>query len=831
LIDAEPHAPEIWYTAVVGSSLAALALLVELLNGLLLTAFRRSAFGFNALVQIFLAVVLLVGVNLASTGLTVPVPATLKDRLGLDKLGVGDELVLPGYNARIDLTRDQQFTLPDKEKQELARLDRRAVTQIVVYRLRKTFGNLTDTYDYLDDAAERKVVEKVKDLVGLLREVGPQLRVEVLERWEEGYEEKLARLTAGAPALRKAIESAPENSIFIQDGDHVQQMSFNEFYQLDRSASTEANDRRGNLVLLGQGGGRGVEPFVRRILDLEQRVPRVGILVVHELLTTEGTEDVFTLAGLRQTLTANGFEVRDVVLRKGWERVGATGMLEPAADTFEESNLDRLDFELARLEAFLRRLDAEINLLRKRQAELEPTPGEDEKKKLAELSETYAALLGGEKMTARDREALLEYTRDNLARREKSRSVLQSEHEQVRAERGRLDIDRISESRRMTDVKAKLSNMLADCDLIVVPRLTRRVNGEVILPRLHRIDQAQAQAIREYLESGKPLLACLGPVNEPPGLNAPPSMLPMPDPFEDLLTDLGFHLGKQTVLFNADIKSLTDRRPNLFRTSGKVEVPLLDFKSSPADALGAWLTRSHEHRDPSRLREGLHVLAQSVGRGLDVRLRFPRPVYFEPKDDRKTAYDPTFLLTAIGSNEDDPFPSDNDQPAPTSSKSDSAVRGNLDARRLAPFPVGVAADVVLPISWGRNAAVLHSAAWAWAHPPATVIDACLALRVAAVPPNADTRTDRVRVAVIGQGDVFVGSQLSPARERLFLQTANWLLGRDEALPRAAHPWSYPRVALLPGSEEHNYWLWGTRLGLPVLFAYFGCVVLLWRRLR
>src|SRR5262249_14262062 len=148
---------------------------------------------------------------------------------------------------------------------------------------------LTDKPDRYDYAAERKVVEKVKDLAALLREVGPRLRVEVLDVEEEGYEDKLDRLTAGAPELRKAIEAAPENAIFIRGGKHVQQLSFNELYQLDKVASREG---RGNLVMLGQGAdGRGIEPFVRRVLNLEQRRPRVGVLVVHELLTTEGSEE------------------------------------------------------------------------------------------------------------------------------------------------------------------------------------------------------------------------------------------------------------------------------------------------------------------------------------------------------------------------------------------------------------------------------------------------------------------------------------------------------------------------------------------------------------
>src|SRR5205823_3133815 len=101
-----------------------------------------------------------------------------------------------------------------------------------------------DRYDY---AAERKVVEKVKDLVAQLREVGPQLRVEVLDVEEEGFDDKLKRLTKDAPELAQAIADAPENSIFIHAGHNVQRLSFNEFYQLDKVASKAANAGRGNL--------------------------------------------------------------------------------------------------------------------------------------------------------------------------------------------------------------------------------------------------------------------------------------------------------------------------------------------------------------------------------------------------------------------------------------------------------------------------------------------------------------------------------------------------------------------------------------------------------
>src|SRR5262249_10843597 len=148
----------------------------------------------------------------------------------------------------------------------------------------------------------------------------------------KGFSDKLSQVTQGAPALRKAIDAAPENTIFFYSGGKVQHLSFNEFYQLDKVASESADNGEGNLVLLAQGigtSGRGVEPFARKILNTDERRPRVGILVVHELLTSEGSEDVFTLRGLCKALETEGFDVRDVVLRKGWE----TGPLEPAADT------------------------------------------------------------------------------------------------------------------------------------------------------------------------------------------------------------------------------------------------------------------------------------------------------------------------------------------------------------------------------------------------------------------------------------------------------------------------------------------------------------------
>jgi len=87
----------------------------------------------------------------------------------------------------------------------------------------------------------------------------------------------------------------------------------------------------------------------------------------------------------------------------------------------------------------------------------------------------------------------------------------------------------------------------------------------------------------------------------------------------------------------------------------------------------------------------------------------------------------------------------------------------------------------------------------------------------------------VRVAVIGHGGVFIGNTLPAVKEKLLLDVCNWLLGRDDLLAKAEHRWQYPRVTL--ADSQQALWQWGTRLGLPLLFAYLGLVVLMVRRLR
>src|SRR5262249_7916521 len=122
------------YLVVAGLGVIALALLVEALAVVRSVAARRSAFAFNALFQVALAALLLVGVNLLSAGYDLPVPGFLRGALG-------ERLTSPGYHVALDWTRGGQFTLPEPTRERLAKL--RDKTTILVYVQHKTFGALS----------------------------------------------------------------------------------------------------------------------------------------------------------------------------------------------------------------------------------------------------------------------------------------------------------------------------------------------------------------------------------------------------------------------------------------------------------------------------------------------------------------------------------------------------------------------------------------------------------------------------------------------------------------------------------------------------------------
>ncbi len=778
-----------------GGALFAFALALEILLGLGVIVGRRSALGFSSLVQILLAVVLLIQVNVFSAGL---------DLSGQTFFGrpvqLGDRPLNVDAHYRIfDWTRDRHFTLPDQVREDLAQLQ--GETTVVVYQRHKTFGGLTDKPDRYDFAAERKVVEKVYDLVDQLREVGHHFKVVELDVEDDGFDKKLEALTKDAPRLRKAIETAPENSIFFHDvrggNELLQRLSFNDFYLLDKTSSQLDRDGKGNLVLLYQG----VEPFARRVVGMEERPPRIGIAVIHEVLTTAGQDDL-GLRGLRKALEARGFEVHDIVLKK-WSRFAPP---EPAAYTAEESMSERLDEREAIYKINLAGLEkARDQMLELRKVWDNAT--KDEKLR-DDLTRQLAPQLRGRKVTVELAKLQVQAIDEEMEDLGEALKTYRQRLADVGEEKIKLNLPVLAEQRRMTDLRAKTERLLEDCDLLIVPRMTLRnaaSDFENIPARLYRLDELQVEAVKEFLKKGKPVLACFGPINQPEDERRPGED-DKPDGLESLLGKLGIKFGKQTILFDSEVEAFADRRSGLDIAGTTAEVPPLQFEWKHGTGYPPLAVPPAADK-VNPLYESLRLLARGLGkdRSLELKLRHPRPIYYEPQAGTKPAFDAEFLMTSAKSwNEDQPFPTQDRVPQfekPKAKEKDGVKpmetsTDPLDTRRRGPFPIGVALETKLPADWYES-------------------------------PSAKPAT--VRVAAIGQGGFFTGKDLPPAQEVLMVNTINWLLGRDDYLPNADRPWSYPRVDLTDKDKE--LWLLGARVGLPVLFAYLGLVVLLARRVR
>ena len=130
-------------------------------------------------------------------------------------------------------------------------------------------------------------------------------------------------------------------------------------------------------------------------------------------------------------------------------------------------------------------------------------------------------------------------------------------------------------------------------------------------------------------------------------------------------------------------------------------------------------------------------------------------------------------------NEENPFIVDNKVPRYTPTKDTDPKKNTLDEERQGPFPIGAAIETPLPSTWfGKD----------------------------------ESNPKQVRIAVIGSGGVFAGPALPPLKEKMLLDVVNWLMSRDDLLAKDADTWTYPRVAMKPGSVEFNLWQWGARLG-------------------
>jgi hypothetical protein len=499
-----------------------------------------------------------------------------------------------------------------------------------------------------------------------------------------------------------------------------------------------------------------------------------------------------------------------VVLKK-WSEVGPP---EPAVYTYDESKFERLEEQVAEL-------DTEIKEYESRVKELDEVARLWKTASLAELTKKYARELGGRQVSQRMRELQVDEFDRRLTLLRFELKLARDERDAAAKAKAGLNVEGLTERRRMSDLKAKLAHMLADFDLLIIPRMTLRnvTIGDRIPMRVYRLEEAQVAALRDYLKSGKPVLACFGPVNEPTADRFEPPGQSGPDGVEDLLTQLGIRLGRQTVLFNAESKSFAERRTGLLVSGVNVEVPPVDFEWQAGAGEGL-LRQEPADQEPHRIRESMRLVARAAGRdpakepstdaepeddrpplsrNLELRLRHPRPIYFDPDRAKQLGYDPVFMMTSpLSWNDDNPFPTRERTPRLDRTKPDDPTYGTPDARREGPFPIAVAVETSAPSAWydDKNA----------------------------TPAN-------VRVAVVGHGGLFVGQELSPTREKLLLNTLNWLLRRDDLLPREqdVQRWQYPRVQL--SARDQLIWGAATQWVLPGAIAYLGIIVLLVRRMR
>ncbi|MCI0681178.1 MAG: hypothetical protein L0Y71_03665 [Gemmataceae bacterium] len=799
-----------------------LALLVEIRGVAAMFGSRRAGLGSNVILQALLAVVLVAGINFWS---------------------------FQSYR-RFDWTWDQSFTLPADVQRQLAQL--RGTTDIVVYQKYVSFTQRGEaTEDKYDLAAHKKIVEKVRDLAELFQDLGPRFRVQLLDIQDDNFDARMKDLRKMAPALASAIDKAPENSIFFHSGGKVQRLAFHDVYQVDKQASQDDNNGQGNLVLNFQG----VEPIARRILNIEEKAPRIATAVVHPYLTMSDRDNLYlTMSGAKKVLDNYGFDCKDLLMRKVEEGGGLSP--DAAVLTFAEGRYEQIEEELALL-------NESISQMQKEHDETAQLHRKWHDSSLAELNKTYAYVIleGGNqgvilrsqveniKKSGRNFK-LMDVDNDDKQFRVKSfdrdlvilKTVLDAnrqERDALLKEKQTLSADELGEKRRITDIEIKMKRELADRDLLIIPRFTA-INiprGERISNRVHKLDVAQIRAIKHFLREGKAVLFLLGPINESED-DAPFREPDAGDELEPMLAELGIVLPKQTVLFHAEAKDYNERKVGVMFAGRETELPSVKFEWQPEAVRRGPAAKSAPHP----IRTSLNLMSRAVGMqqggmeqggvpqaGMDLRIRHPRPVYVRRTrlapgaaasvvagssqpgwtgalsaasswlGQRETILDDgavLFVTSEESWNEDQPFITKKGVPRYEPTKDDDPKKNTPEEERLGPHPIGVAIETSVPATWFDDGKPIPKA----------------------------------RIAVIGHGGLFTGQSLSPIKEKLLLDTINWLVGRDDLLARRSEqPWKYPRVDL--AEWQVLLWQMGAVFGLPVIFLYFGAMMWLVRSMR
>src|SRR5581483_2808350 len=130
----------------------------------------------------------------------------------------------------------------------------------------------------------------------------------------------------------------------------------------------------------------------------------------------------------------------------------------------------------------------------------------------------------------------------------------------------------------------------------------------------------QTAAVKQFLTSGKPVLACFGPPNDARPQMTPPSTNPADD-VEELLAKLNIKFGKFTVLHRAEAKTFVGAQDDFSLPRTSADVPPVEFEwTNPAGLVGLDLkdVKAAELKAPNPIRESLRIASRSVGKNLDL---------------------------------------------------------------------------------------------------------------------------------------------------------------------------------------------------------------------
>ena len=316
---------------------------------------------------------------------------------------------------------------------------------------------------------------------------------------------------------------------------------------------------------------------------------------------------------------------------KKWSRFAPPAA---AAATADESALERLEERQNVLERLIANVERQRPVFEKSLTVWKKAVNDAKNARRSDAP--LAEQLDGDKVTAEMAcypGAVLQANLENI---DKALPSYRQRLDEVKEEKSKLNVPALKEQQRMTDVKAKMARLLADCDLLIVPRMTlRNVADEFenipagstrwTMRRWRRSRTSSRRASRCWPASGRPTRRRTRDRAGPATIAA--------TGWKTLLGQLGVKFGKETVLFDSEVEALADSRAGAELGGGQFEAPpvLFDWMPGAGRPVGSPLVSDK----PNRIRESLRLTARALGKDaegkplpLDIRIRHPRPIYY-----------------------------------------------------------------------------------------------------------------------------------------------------------------------------------------------------------